>query len=545
MNTNTLGALLLFACAVTDLASARDANSDPQLGQLHFPVSCADEAQEAFDHAVMLLHHMTYPQAQAAFTRVTELDPDCAMAHWGVAMTVFHPLWPDRPGPDELRLGLEAVRRAQALEPPTERERLFIASADAFFQNAGNGDYWERIRRWAGASEALYRRFPDDAEARAFHALALLATAPTGGDSHEQNDRAAELLLSIQEENPKHPGASHYLIHANDIQGRQHESLDIVRRYADIAPRNPHALHMPTHIYTRLGQWPGVIEGNLSAAEAALEHPVGEGGQYVWDEFPHAIEYLVYAYLQQGADSRAAFQIDRLQSTEHLQPSFKTAFHLASISARYALERQAWEEAANLSPRPDADLDWNRFPWPEAVTWFARGLGAAHLGHLDDARQAHDRLQELERTARDAGEELFTRQIRILGLGLSAWIAQARGESAVAIEHMEAAAELESSTPKHPVTPAPTLPAHELLGDLLLKQGKPHEALAAFKRSNELYPQRFNTLLGAARAAHAIDEVQQARGFYEGILEISLEESNRAGLGEARAFLDANPVHGN
>ncbi len=513
-----------------------------ELGKVHFPVSCTAEAQQAFNHAVGLLHHMTYPEAKAAFEGVAERDPDCAMAYWGVAMTLFQPLWPTRPGPGELQQGWEAVQRAQTLASPTARERLYIAAADSFVYDPQVGNYWERIRRWEHASEILSRNFPTDLEARAFYALALLATAPAFGSSHEQQDHAAELLLSIQAENPLHPGASHYLIHANDVQGRERESLDVVRHYGDIAPRNPHALHMPTHIYTRLGDWEDVIEGNLRASDAALEYPAGDEGQYVWDEFPHAIEYLVYAYLQQGADSVAALQIERLRSTEHLQPSFKTAFHLASIPARYALERQAWGEAAELPPRPYDALDWHRFPWPEAVTWFARGLGAAHLGRLDDARLAHDRLQELEEAAQDAGEELFTRQIRVLRLGVSAWMAHALGEGARALEQMETAAELEVSTPKPPVTPAPTLPAYELLGELLLEQGQPEKALASFKRALQLHPQRFNSLLGAARAASALEHVSAATGFYKALVETSVGGSTRAGLSEARSYLEKYPT---
>ncbi len=542
VETMRVGAAVFLVFSAAATTSAQEPEGGAPLGHLHFAVSCTVEAQQEFDHAVLLLHHMTYPEAKATFERVAEREPGCAMAHWGVAMTLFQPLWPTRPSSSELQQGWEAVQRANALTPPTERERLYIAAVESFFRGPEAGEYWERIRRWEQASEILYQRFPDDVEARAFHALALLATAPTGGNSHEQQDRAAQLLLSILEDNPDHPGASHYLIHANDVQGRERESLDVVHHYGNIAPHNPHALHMPTHIYTRLGDWVNVIEGNLEAADAALAQPAGDRRQYVWDEFPHAIEYLVYAYMQRGEDSAAELQTQRLLSMEHLQPSFKTAFHLASVPARYALERQAWEEAADSVPRPGDGLDWDRFPWPEAVTWFARGLGAAHLGRLEQAQRAHDRLAELEVAAREAGEELFTKQIRILGLGVSAWLAQARGQGARSLEQMVAATELEGSTPKPPVTPAPTLPANELLGDLLLEQGKPAEALAAFKRSLELYPQRFNSLLGAARAAQAVGNHQEARSSYTALLEMCAGGSTRAGLKEAREYLGKVPA---
>ena len=539
--------LWLMAAAPCGIPARQHEPHESTLGRVHFEVSCTEGAQRAFDRAVALLHHMTYPQARAAFEQVAEIDPKCAMAHFGVAMTLFQPLWPTRPGPSELQQGWEAVQKASSLEPPTERERLFVAAAEAFFRDPEGRDYWDRIRSWEEASEAVHRRFPDDHEAAAFYALAHLATAPAGGGGHDHHDRAAGILLAIQAENPDHPGSIHYLIHANDVPGRERESLDVVRGYTAIAPRNPHALHMPTHIYTRLGQWEEVIEGNLGAAEAALEHPAGDSGQYVWDEFPHALEYLVYAHLQRGDDRAAAAAIERLRSTKSLHPTFKTAFHLASIPARYALERQAWEEAAMLPVRPGDGLDWDRFPWPEAVTWFARALGSANLGaahlgsanlgRLDDARGAHQRLLELEGAAERMGEELFSRQIRVLRLAAGAWIAQAEGASEKAIEQMEAAAELEATTPKHPVTPAPTLPASEMLGFLLLRQQDPGRALAAFERALEQHPGRFNALLGAARAAQALGREQEARRTYEELIEVAVEGSARSGLKEAREIL--------
>ncbi len=388
--------------------------------------------------------------------------------------------------------------------------------------------------------ETLYRKFPNDPEVKAFFALSQLAIAQTSPNPLEYHNRAAEILLSIYKENPIHPGSIHYLIHANDIRGREHESLEIVRSYGNIAPRNPHALHMPTHIFTRLGSWQEVIESNLKAAKAALEHPVGDNGQYVWDEFPHAIEYLVYAYLQQGNDSAAEAQFKRLTSTENLHPTFKTAFHLSSIPARYALERRDWQQAVELVPRLYDTLDWDHFPWPEAVTWFAKGLGAAHLGRIAEAQHAYKRLLELEGAADKAGEKLFTRQIRILRLAVSAWTAHLQGKEEQALQLMGKAAELEVTTPKHPVTPATTLPVYELLGDLLIELTKPAKALTAFERSLELYPKRFNSLLGAARAAKVLEDKQTAQKYYAELLAISADESKRAGVQEAHKYIDGD-----
>jgi tetratricopeptide (TPR) repeat protein len=509
------------------------------LGTVHFPVSCSEQAQVEFDRAVALLHHMTYPQARETFRQVAAMDPTCAMAPWGIAMTLFQPLWPTRPGPEALQRGWEAVQTARALHPPTERERLFVAAAEAFFLEPTLPDYWLRIRRWERAMEKVYAAFPNDDEAAAFYALAHLATAPSDdlARAREHSDRAAEILLRVYRHNPDHPGAMHYLIHANDVPGRERDELEITRKYETLAPDNPHALHMPTHIYTRLGDWDGVIRGNLRAAEAALKHPAGDHGELVWDEFPHAIEYLIYAYLQKGADEEAAAQLKRLLATRRLEPSFKTAFHMASTQARYALERRAWEEAARIVAREPAVVDWSRFAWPEAIAWFARGLGAAHLGRLDQAKAAEERLEELETASRKTGEELFTRNIRMLHLELSAWLAHVAGQENASVAMMREAVELETSTPKPAVTPGPTLPALELLGDLLMEQKQPADALAAYRRAIELYPRRFNSLLGAARAARALGDDPLARTFYDGLLKVADGETERPAVQEARGYL--------
>jgi hypothetical protein len=379
--------------------------------------------------------------------------------------------------------------------------------------------------------------FPKDPEVAAFYALAHLAVAPSNAVSSAHSERAAGLLLAVFERNPNHPGAMHYLVHANDTPGRESERLEITRKYETAAPRNPHALHMPTHIYTRLGDWGAVVRGNLAAAEAALEHPAGDRGQFVWDEFPHAIEYLVYAHLQTGADDQAAAQLTRLHATARLQPTFKTAFHLASTNARYALERRAWSEAMSLAPREPATLDWDRFTWPEAVTWFARGLGAAREGKVEGARAATNRLDVLETAARGAGEELFARNIHILRLEVGAWLAHAERDAATSVRLMREAADLEVATPKHAVTPGPTLPAHELLGDLLMEQAHPADALVAYRRSLDLYPRRLNSLLGAARAAKAAGDAALARTYYQELLKVADGATRTSVVGEARTFV--------
>ncbi len=536
MNPIVLASGLILSLA--GVFAAEPEHAGHALGKVDFPISCSAEAQTEFNRAVALLHHMTYPQAREAFAHVAQIDPQCAMAHWGVAMTLFQPLWPTRPGSKDLVRGWAEVEEAKKLGPPTERERLFVTATEAFFHEPQGKDYWLRIRRWEAAMEKLYRAFPNDHEVMAFYALACLAIAPSNSLSRANSDRAAEILLRIYKENPDHPGAMHYLVHANDVPGRERESLEITRKYEQVAPDNPHALHMPTHIYTRLGDWDGVVRGNLRAAAAALKYPTGDHGELVWDEFPHAIEYLIYAYLQQGADAEAAAQLKRLRETPHLEPSFKTAFHLASTQSRYALERRDWKAAAAIKPRePIAALDWDGFAWPEAIARFAHGLGAEHTGKTNETKAEIARLQALEEKMNAAGEDLFARNIRVLRLELNGWLAHAEGNDEASAAQLRDAADLEAATPKHPVTPGPTLPAFEQLGDLLMELKQPDAALAAYQHSLEFYPRRFNSLLGAARAARAANDKSAARQYYQKLIEVAGRGQRQRELEEARRFV--------
>ncbi|HEX7152778.1 MAG TPA: hypothetical protein VF618_14910 [Thermoanaerobaculia bacterium] len=528
-------ALVAGAMGCAQATSHHGAHAGHELGVVEFPVSCSPQAQHEFTQAMAILHHMTYPQARLAFEKVVATDPQCAMAHWGIAMTLFQPLWPTRPGPEALQRGWNEVAQAKALGAPTERERRFIDAAEAFFLEPSSSDYWLRIRRWEKAMQAAYESLPHDPEVAAFYALAHLATTPPTRISREHADRAAAILLDVYRRNPQHPGAMHYLVHANDVPGRERELLEITHKYESLAPRNPHALHMPTHIYTRLGDWDGVIRGNRLAAEAALEHPAGAHGELVWDEFAHAIEYLIYAHLQKGEDDAAAAELKRLRETARIEPSFKTAFHIASTQSRYALERRAWKEAASIAVREPATLDWNKFLWPEAIVVFARGYGALRTGELAPAKESLARLRELETATQKSGEELFARNVQVLRLELEAWLAHAEQQGERSRALMAEAVTVETSTPKHAVTPAPTIPAQELLGDLLLEQGRPVEALAAYREALVRYPRRFNAILGAARAARAAGDGAAAAALYQQLLDG--KGMRRAELDEAGAYL--------
>jgi tetratricopeptide (TPR) repeat protein len=538
MVTPTTRAALLAALCGAFLPSrgaGQVTTGSESLGQVRFEVSCAGEVQARFDRAVALLHHMTYSVARSEFSAIADAHPRCAMAHWGVAMTYFQPLWATRPSEEDLRHGREAVAMAARIVETTQRERMFIAATAAFFDPAIT-EYWERIAAWAQGMRDARDAFPEDVETRAFFALSQLATAPSS-DDQSHHETAAAVLSDILATQPTHPGAVHYLIHANDAAGREGESLDEVRRYGTIAPRNAHALHMPTHIYVRLGDWPAVAEGNRQAAAAALETPAGDRKQWIWDEFPHAVEYLVYALLQVGDDRAALDQVTELSRTRNLQPGFKSAFHLASVPARYALERRDWRQATALEPRADTTVAWDRFPWPEAVSWFARGIGAARSGEAPAAREAEARLAQLREASEKAGEELFALQTEILRLGVAAWLAATEGDREGAVSLMSEAVRLEQVTPKHPVTPAPTLPASELLGDLLLEQGRPAEALEAYQATLASVPGRFNSLVGAARSADRLGDAGLATTYYGELLKSVVADSPRPEVAEATDYL--------
>jgi tetratricopeptide (TPR) repeat protein len=529
-------ALAIPASTGPEPLSAQEAR-EASLGRVDFGVSCAPAVRADFDRAVALLHHMTYPVAYAAFEGVAETDPECAIAYWGMAVTLFQPLWPTRPSAQELELGWRLARQAQAAGTASVREAGFVAAAVAFFDPAGDPDYWTRIDRWAEAHARLLEAFPDDLEVRAFYALSHLATASRSGPPADHHARAADVLAGILQREPTHPGAVHYTIHADDFDGRQAESPGVVRSYAEIAPSNPHALHMPTHIFVRLGEWDDVIAWNRRAAEAALAQRVGPNDEYVWDEYPHAVEYMVYAYLQEGDDRAALGAIEELRAMADLQPSFKTASHLATTPARYALERWFWDAAAALAPRAPVFLEWDAFPWPEAIVWHARGVGRARRGDRAGAARSLSRIEELERSASAAGERLFADQIRILGLEVEAWLAADAGERDRAVALMSDAAALEERTPKHPVTPGATVPAREMLGDLLATLGDQRAALAAYRAADERTPGRLNAALGLARAHAALGETGPAAEQYRRVLDLAVEGAERSAVEEAQAFL--------
>jgi tetratricopeptide (TPR) repeat protein len=521
----------LFALLL--LAAPNPGVGQEEYGAVDFSMSCDETVRSEFDQAVALLHHMMYEQAAERFVSVADADPDCAVAHWGVAMTQLHPLWAP-PTEEELTRGRSAAARAEEVGAPTERERAYISAIRAFFET--DGSFSDRLRAWEPAQTAVYEQHPGDVDAAAFHALARLATARPEDHSFSRQAEAGALLDRLREQNPRHPGLFHYAIHAYDNPALAERGLVAAREYDRIAPRVPHALHMPSHIFVRLGIWDQVASWNRRSAEAALMHSVaGRTAMH----YTHAMDYLVYALLQHGRDEEARAALAELQSRAPFQPHIGTAYALAAPPARLALERRAWEDAAALPVNDPAAFPWDRFPAAEALTWFARGLGSARTGDGDAARVALARLDELRGKLTETGD-YWDATTAAQRTAIDAWLRYHSGDVEGAIREMRAAADLEDSVDKHPVTPSSPLPARELLGEMLLDAGRPGDALTAFEASLEISPGRLNSLSGAGRAAELTGDHEAAAHYYGQVAELVDPPVDRPRMEAAHAFLDGS-----
>ena len=470
---------------------------DAHLGTVEFPVSCAAAARPAMDSGLALLHHMTYEASRSAFEHAARIDPRCALADWGQAMTYIHPLWSDPPSPADWARGASLVARAETTGVRTPRERLFLGAAAGYYDAGRHPTEQANLaafeQGWARAHEAL----PEDTEATAFYALAHLATADPADKTYAHQRAAGALMAEMLARHPDHPAAHHYLIHAYDVPPLADGALEAARHYSALAPDVPHALHMPTHTFTRLGLWQESIDWNLRSAAAARARPVGGA---VSLHYLHAMDYLAYAYLQTGQEARAEAVADTLASLRGpyvIEIAVPYAF--AAVPARLALERHRWADAAALEPRTPAEFPWDDFPAMEALTHFARAIGAAHGGDTALARRSIARLEELRETAR-AGSPYWGEQVETQVETARAWLTWARGDSTRALGLMRKAADRESRSEKHPVTPGALLPARELLGDMLLEAGRRTEARAEYEAVLRQSPGRLNAMNGVRRA---------------------------------------------
>jgi tetratricopeptide (TPR) repeat protein len=473
-------------------------------GVVDFPVSCTDRAREEFETGLAHLHHMMYEQARPHFEAAAEADPDCAIAHWGVAMTSFQPLWHPT-SEDGLKRGKAAVERARALGAPTDREEGYIAAVEAFFadpeppRESRASDHEARVRAWKTAQRELHEAHPEDVDAAAFYALAEVCYAMTQFSPDEERDytrerRAGELLERYFVDYPEHPGLFHYLIHAYDSSELAHKAEDIARGYDQLAPDTPHALHMPSHIFVRLGYWDETADWNERSAQAALRQI--EEDAHASAHYVHALDYMMYAYLQLGDEEKARKTLERVREIDELWAASFAGYNTAAPQARYFLEQRKWKEAAQLEPKTPDIIRWEEFPAAEALFHYARGLGAARSGDLEAAAAERDRIEERVQVLRDEGNLYWAYMTEALGKAVEAWILYERGETEEALALMSEAADLEDSMDKHPTTPGEVLPVRELYGELLLLEGRVEEARKAFEASLARTPNRRNALAG-------------------------------------------------
>lgn len=545
MRASMLVAVGLSAVALACAASAQEEHAHEagdlgQVGRVHFPVSCAPGLQGDFDRAVAILHSFFYEESERQFRSIAARDPHCAMAWWGVTMSLWHPLW-DPPDSASLARGWDAIQRADSLGAGSERERAYIAALSSFYRDWKHLGHHARAVEYEHAMEALHARFPADTEASVFYALALNATLLYSDKTYAHQRQAGAILEPIYARQPDHPGVVHYLIHSYDFPTLAERALPAARHYAEIAPRVPHALHMPSHIFTRLGLWDESIQSNLASAQAGREYSATHYGGAVYYDVVHAWDYLEYAYLQKCQLAQARAIRDSVAAIRRVSHQTGTFFYaLSSVPARYALERHAWAEAAGLTA--PSGWNWSRYPWTEATVHYARGIGGARSGRPEVARAAVARLAAIRDTIVDPSAAHWALQVEAERRAVSAWLEFADGHVEEALAAMRAAADLEDSTEKRPVTPGAVLPARELLGDMLLDAHRPAEALVAYQATLRDSPGRFNSLSGALRAAAASEQPAAAGRYAAALVSVARDgDSDRPELAEARRVLRGAP----
>ena len=541
MRINLRLALVLLASFAPSVALSQGEPQQPfselTLGQVDFPISCSEPAQRQFNRAVAILHSFWYEEATKAFTDVTNTDPSCSMGYWGVAMSNWHPMW-FPPTDAELKAGSNAVAKAEALGGGNDRERGYIAAIAAFFHDNDKLDNRARAVAYEKAMEQVFLRYPDDREAAVFYALALNATASPTDKTYANQKKAAQILNKIFIEQPNHPGVAHYLIHSYNSAPLAELGLPAAICYAKIAPSVPHALHMPSHIFTRLGKWQDSIEANRASLASGEEYALRQYGEGVaWDQSLHAMDYLVYAYLQLGQDRAAKQVVDEVVAfRKSATQTLPAAYAIAAIPARYAVERRDWAQAANLSP-PPLTFAWDVFPWTKAMITYARALGAARTGDVAGAQAEIGRLQ----AAHDAvisRNKYWADQIEVQVLAATSMLARAQGRDEEAIALLGQAADLEASMDKHPVTPGGIAPARELLGDLLLELNQPARALMAYEASLGADPNRFRSVYGAAKAADRAGEPARAKAYFGQLALLArAADTERPEIVEAKTYL--------
>jgi tetratricopeptide (TPR) repeat protein len=520
MKRISIGAVAALAAAIIAQPAAAQ-SAEQRLGKVHFETSCTPPAQKAFDRAMLYQHSFWYSAARRTFEEVLKEDPQCAIAYWGIALTyLYNPHAP--PPPANLPLGLDAVKRGQALGAKTQREKDYIDAIAAMYVDYDKLDHRTRVQNYAKAEEKVAARYPDDDEAQIAYAITLNVAASPADKTYANQLKGAALLEPIFKRQPEHPGVAHYLIHLYDSPALAEKGIDAARRYAKIAAAAPHAQHMPSHIFTRVGYWNESIASNKESARIAKE----SGEQH---DQAHGMDYLVYAHLQLAQDKQARAVVDELTKVEFKSELFPGIYAAAASPARYVFERGDWKAAAELPVRP------SKFFYADAITYFARAVGAARSGNPDAGKADVAKLVELRDKLKESNDAYWSNIVDIQGQVATAWLLHAQGKYDEALNALGAAAEAEDKTDKHPVTPGPLAPARELYGAMLLDRGMAKEALAAYEAVLKKEPNRLAALVGAAKSAKVSGDQAKAREYSGQIARQTADaDSARAELIEIR-----------
>ena len=545
-----LSLLFLFNCQNKnstpdpDLASIDFLRGDLALcggtdfGEVEFMLSCNYATRETFNLAISLLHSFEYEEAEKAFVKVIDEDPNCPMAYWGVLNSIYHTIWFE-PSDEVLMKGSKILEIAEKL-PKTEREKDYLDAIGAFYKDWDKVDHKTREKRMELKMEGNYLKYPDDKEAAIFYALALKSTADRNDKSYASQRKAGKILESIFPDQPSHPGIAHYIIHNYDNPELAHLALSPARKYAEIAPSSAHALHMPSHIFTRLGLWDESISSNVYSAAAAKCYAMEVEMDGVWANEIHAMDYLVYAYLQKGDNANAIKQQEYLQSIYNINPHNipAIAYPFAAIPSRIALENKRWQEASDLEIH-NSEVNWDLFPWQKSILHYARALGFSRIKDLESAKAEIDTLELLREELLKNKSDYYASQVMIEIKSAQAWLQLSRGNNTEAVALMREASDLESNTEKHGVTPGEVLPARELLGDMLLELNQPKMALEEYELNLIDRPNRFNGIYGAAIASDQLGDKEKTSKYFQMLLDFTEgSNSDRPEVIEAIKYLE-------
>ena len=507
---------ILFTSALIALINQAAARAEERLGEVNFPISCSPAAQAQFNRAVALLHSFFFPETVKAFTAIAEKEPSCAMAYWGIAISQRpNPLVGPFPG-DVLKIGWEGVEKARAATQKTERESGWIEALAAFYLDYATVPQRTRTANYEAAMARLVARHPDDAEAAIFYALALNEVADPGDKTYAKQLKAADILEKLELQFPNHPGIPHYIIHSYDYPELALRGAIAASRCAQLAPSAPHALHMPSHIFSTLGMWQEVISSDRASDDLTIAYTARINPQAASDPAKnparyHSLDFLTNAYLQLGNDQQAKRIVDARNSVAEYPATFRYSGHtaFAAIPVRYAFERAAWAEAAALA------IPKTPFAQAEAITWFGRAIGAARNGELTKGKEAVDHLRALKDRLDKASDEYWAGQVAIQERASEAWIALSEGRKGEAIAEMRQAADLEDRSGKHVAMENRLSPIRELLGELLMEAQEPAQALKEFETSLRNNPNRYRSFAGAARSAERAGDLARAGRYYE------------------------------